>query len=119
MSAVSDEKMVKEEPLTSETTIKDQIFAMVNVLPAEQLKEVLTFVEFLNHKVASLPQKQAKPKTSSESKRLEQFNSSDLETVQPQARTLRLKGSLAHLGPAPTEEDIAEARREMWAKFYD
>ena len=28
-----------------------------------------------------------------------------------------LYGILAHLGPAPSEEDIAEARREAWANF--
>ena len=26
-------------------------------------------------------------------------------------------GALAHLGPAPSEEDIDEARREAWANF--
>jgi hypothetical protein len=28
-----------------------------------------------------------------------------------------LYGILADLGPAPSEEDIAEVRREMWANF--
>ena len=28
-----------------------------------------------------------------------------------------LYGSLAHLGPAPSAEDIDEVRREMWANF--
>lgn len=28
-----------------------------------------------------------------------------------------LKGILAHLGPAPSAEDIDEVRREMWANF--
>lgn len=28
-----------------------------------------------------------------------------------------LYGVLAHLGPSPSEEDIDEARREMWGDF--
>jgi hypothetical protein len=28
-----------------------------------------------------------------------------------------LWGALAHLGPAPSAEEINEARREMWANF--
>ena len=28
-----------------------------------------------------------------------------------------LHGIFAHLGPAPSEEDIAEIRKEMWANF--
>ncbi len=28
-----------------------------------------------------------------------------------------LRGVLAHLGPAPSAEDIDEVRREMWANF--
>ncbi|MGD9893418.1 MAG: hypothetical protein AB7R89_24680 [Dehalococcoidia bacterium] len=38
----------------------------------------------------------------------------------PEASRMPLKsgyGILAKYGPAPSEEDIAEARREMWANF--
>lgn len=38
------------------------------------------------------------------------------EPVQPKPRRSML-GLLADLGPAPSDEDIEEARREMWKNF--
>jgi hypothetical protein len=42
-----------------------------------------------------------------------------LAGVQPQSAPARQDawGALAHLGPAPSAEDIDEARREEWANF--
>lgn len=37
-------------------------------------------------------------------------------SFQPQPKK-SLYGALADLGPAPSEEDIAEMRREAWANF--
>jgi hypothetical protein len=38
--------------------------------------------------------------------------------VPPEKRPFRsLRGALADLGPAPSAEDIGEARREVWANF--
>ena len=37
--------------------------------------------------------------------------------TQPPAPRRSLRGVLAHLGPAPSAEDIDEVRREMWANF--
>jgi hypothetical protein len=61
MSAVSDEKIIKEVS-ASEPNLKEQILAMVNVLPAEQLRELLTFVEFLNHQKVNPDQKATRKK---------------------------------------------------------
>ena len=36
---------------------------------------------------------------------------------QPVVPRQSLYGALAKYGPAPSEEDIAEVRREMWANF--
>lgn len=36
---------------------------------------------------------------------------------QPTRRRRSSYGALAHLGPAPSAEDIDEARREAWANF--
>ncbi len=42
-----------------------------------------------------------------------------LQEAEPTHPTPRpsLRGALAHLGPAPSAEDIDEARREAWANF--
>jgi hypothetical protein len=37
----------------------------------------------------------------------------------PPAPSRSLYGALAHLGPAPSAEEIDEARREAWAKLGD
>ena len=39
---------------------------------------------------------------------------SDVSVVEPRVSSL---GILAHLGSAPSEEEIDEVRREMWAGF--
>ena len=41
----------------------------------------------------------------------------DLREQPPQKRRRSLLGVLSEYGPAPSEEDIAEARREMWGNF--
>jgi hypothetical protein len=38
-------------------------------------------------------------------------------TLQKQGPFRSLRGALAHLGPAPSAEEIDEARREAWANF--
>ncbi len=37
--------------------------------------------------------------------------------AQPRAPLRSSYGALAHLGPAPSAEDIDEVQREMWANF--
>jgi hypothetical protein len=39
------------------------------------------------------------------------------EPATPPSRRPRLRGLLADLGPAPSDADITEAQREMWATF--
>jgi len=68
-------------------TLDQAILAKVNTLPADKQQEVLDFVEFLTTKAAS-----------SRSRR-------------------RVKGLLADFKTEITAQDIAEARREMWANF--
>jgi hypothetical protein len=41
----------------------------------------------------------------------------EYEEAQPQKPRRVWYGMCADLGPAPSEEDIAEARREMWGNF--
>lgn len=41
----------------------------------------------------------------------------ELELEQPSKPRRSLLGLLADLGPAPSAEDIDEARREMWKNF--
>ena len=67
--------------------IEQTVLEKLRALPPEKQQEVLDFVEFLEHK--SLPKQ---PRRS-------------------------LKGLWADLGISITEEDIAEARREMWGNF--
>ncbi|MEO8611137.1 MAG: hypothetical protein ABI690_24790 [Chloroflexota bacterium] len=47
---------------------------------------------------------------------LEELKDIDKETKKPQPRR-SLLGLAADLGPAPSAEDIDEARREMWGNF--
>jgi hypothetical protein len=68
-------------------SIEEAVAEKLKVLPTEKKQEVLDFVEFLQRK--SVP---AQPRPS-------------------------LKGALAHLNIPVDEEDIAEARREMWGNF--
>ncbi len=41
----------------------------------------------------------------------------ELAKEEPSKPLKSMYGLLAHLGPAPSEEDIAEARKEMWGNF--
>jgi hypothetical protein len=68
-------------------SIEEQITEKVRALPPEQQKEVLDFVEFLTEKNGS-----KKPRRS-------------------------LLGLWADLNVHITEDDVAEARREMWGNF--
>jgi hypothetical protein len=43
-------------------------------------------------------------------------NTFEIQEISPPARR-PLRGLLADLGPAPSAEDIDEARREMWGNF--
>ena len=69
-------------------TIEQAIAERVKLLPPEKQLEVLDFAE-------SLHQRSGNGKHPRRS----------------------LEGALAHLGVSVTEEDIAEARREMWGNF--
>lgn len=68
-------------------SIEEMVLEKLRGLPAEKKQEVLDFVEFLNHQSTS-----RRPRRS-------------------------LKGLWKDLGVDITEEDIAEARREMWSNF--
>ena len=68
-------------------TIEEQVLEKLRDLPFDKRKEVLDFVDFLKQKNG--PKKPLKS----------------------------LRGLWADLGIHITEEDIAEARREMWGNF--
>jgi hypothetical protein len=68
-------------------TFEEVLMAKVKVLPMNRKQEVLDFAEFLEQKEAA-----------------------------PQPRR-NLYGILVDLNVNITEEDIAEARREMWGNF--
>jgi Protein of unknown function (DUF2281) len=67
--------------------IEQAVVEKLRVLPPEKQQEVLDFVEFLEQKNAAKQPRQS------------------------------LMGALSHLNIEVTEEDIAEARREMWGNF--
>lgn len=68
-------------------TLEDTVLAKLRSLPPDRQREVLDFVEFLNRK---RPKKRPYPS---------------------------LCGLWADLNVDITEEDIAEARKEMWGNF--
>ena len=70
-------------------TIEQAVLERLKQLPPDKQQEVLNFAESLRQKTGATP---AKPRRS-------------------------LKGALAHLNVKITEEDIAQARREMWGNF--
>jgi len=70
-------------------TIEQQIQEKAAALPPDKRQELLDFAEFLQQKVSS-------------------------QTKRPWKS---LMGALARPGLDITEEDIAEARREMWGNF--
>ena len=67
--------------------LEQTVLTKLRALPVDKQQEVLDFVEFLAQKIGA-----QKPRRS-------------------------LKGLWADLGIDITEEDIAEARREMWGNF--
>ena len=69
-------------------SIEQQVIEKLHSLPAEMQKEVLDFVALLEHRYRGR---------------------------RPSRR--RILGSAADLHVDLTEEDIAEARREMWGNF--
>ena len=73
------------------SNIPNEIAAKVAILPIEKQREVLQIVESL---VESTVQESA-----------------------PQPRRRRLLGSLEYLNIKLTDEDIQEARREMWGEY--
>jgi hypothetical protein len=68
-------------------SIEQSILEKVRALPSDKQQEVLDFVEFLQQKA----------------------------NVKRPSRSL--EGALANLNLHISEEDIAEARREMWGNF--
>ena len=68
-------------------TIAQAVLEKLRALPVEKQREVLDFVEFLQHKSAPKPPRRS------------------------------LKGLWADFKIDITEADIAEARREMWGYF--
>lgn len=70
-------------------TIEQAVIERLKQLPPDKQLEVLNFAEALRQKNGTAPKS---PRRS-------------------------LKGALAHLNVKITEEDIAQARREMWGNF--
>jgi hypothetical protein len=68
-------------------TLEEHILERLRALPPEKQKEVLSFIDSLR------------------------------ETNGPKKPLRSLRGLWADLGFHVTEEDIAEARREMWGNF--
>ncbi len=68
-------------------SIDPTFFDKVRMLPAEKQQEVVDFVEFLHEKSI------------------------------PEVRKPKLKGLCADMGLRISEEEIAEARHEMWGRF--
>jgi hypothetical protein len=73
--------------VTGMMTIEEAVAEKLRALPPEKKQEVLDFVEFLVQR----------------------------STVKPPRQSV--EGLWADLGVHITEEDIAEARREMWGNF--
>jgi hypothetical protein len=71
-------------------TLESQILHHLRQLPPEKQKEVLDFTEFLHQKLSSTPLKTARQ---------------------------TLKGQFESWNLDITEEDIQQARQEMWANF--
>jgi hypothetical protein len=80
----TEKQIEPERSATGTMTIEDTVIEKLRTLPPERKQQVLDFVEFLEQKSAV---KQPRPS---------------------------LLGLFADLGVHITEEDIAEARREMW-----
>ena len=72
---------------------KERIVSLLDELPAEALAEVVSFVEFQRYKLSNRP------------------------TSAPRFQPTPMGGLWK--GVEITEEDIAEARREMWGRFAD
>jgi hypothetical protein len=68
-------------------TLEETILETLRELPVDKQKEVLDFAQYLKQK------------------------------VQPKRPRRSLRGLWADLGIQITEEDIAEARKEMWGNF--
>ena len=68
-------------------TSEEILFTKINLLPPNLKEEALHFVEFLETK------------------------------INPQTKRKSLKGSLSHLNIKITDEDIREARNEMWRGY--
>jgi hypothetical protein len=68
-------------------TSEELIFAKIKVLPPNLKEEALHFVEFLETK------------------------------IKPQTKHKSLKGSLSHLNIKISDDDIREARNEMWRGY--
>ena len=77
--------------MTPENGLKQHVLAVLDTLPEEALKEVATYVEYLQYKLGRHP--------------------SSPTPYKPVA----LGGLWA--GVTITDEDIAEVRREMWGRF--
>jgi hypothetical protein len=80
--------------VTTDVSTRERIAALLDGLPDEALKDIVTFLEFQHHKLAK-HQAEAKPK--------------------PRYRPTPMGGLWK--GANITEEDIAQARREMWGNF--
>jgi hypothetical protein len=106
--------------------VEEAILERVRALPPEKQEEVLRFAESLSvpqeceKKAVNIDHEIAKMAAElPEDKRAEFLKWADyLKAGSPGGPPFRnLRGVCANLGPAPSEEDIAEARREMWGEY--
>jgi hypothetical protein len=83
----TEKQIEPERAATGTIAIEEAVIEKLRTLPPERKQQVLDFVEFLEQR----------------------------STVKRPRRSL--KGIWAGLGYSVSEEDIAEARREMWGNF--
>jgi hypothetical protein len=81
----------REEAMTARVGLKEQVVAVLDVLPEGKLVEVATFLDYLQHKLDQHPPQQTPYKP------------------------LALGGLCE--GVTITDEDITEVRHEMWGNF--
>jgi hypothetical protein len=92
------------------TNLVEEIMTKAAALPLDLQREALNFVEFLERKAnnGQVTDGQATSNAPIENNKAERQSRPPVKSV---------IGCLEHLGVNITDEDIAEARREMWANF--
>ncbi len=88
------------------TAIQQEVIEKLQALPAEKQQEVLNFVNSLqSDKEVKKPPRSSKGVLSLKEKAVD--SNSFLDST----------GMFAHLGVTITDDELSQARREMWANF--